>query len=227
MRPPAGPAGHDDREGGLTWPTALAALLACALPARGRRAGRPPPRAAASREERARNYFTDTVLYDQDGRAVRFYSDVLQGNVVVVNFIFTRCTEACPLLTRRMNAVRRDLGDRFGREVRFVSISVDPEFDTPAGAPRVRRRCRRPRTPAGPGSPARRRTWTACSASSARWWRARETTPLDSSPPTCETGTGHGSARMPRRRGRRAGARAGRRGRERGTEGATGPSASR
>jgi cytochrome oxidase Cu insertion factor (SCO1/SenC/PrrC family) len=30
-----------------------------------------------------------------------------------------------------MNAVRRGLGDRFGREVRFVSISVDPEFDTP------------------------------------------------------------------------------------------------
>ena len=71
------------------------------------------------------------MLYDQDGRAVRFYSDVLEGNVVVVNFIFTRCTEACPLLTRRMNAVRRELGDRFGRDVRFVSISVDPEFDTP------------------------------------------------------------------------------------------------
>jgi len=50
---------------------------------------------------------------------------------VVVNFIFTRCTDACPLLTRRMNAIRRELGDRFGRDVRFISISVDPEFDTP------------------------------------------------------------------------------------------------
>lgn len=87
--------------------------------------------APASREDRARAYFTDSVLRDQDGRAVRFYSDVLEGNVVVVNFIFTRCTDACPLLTRRMNAVRRALGDRFGRDVRFVSISVDPEFDTP------------------------------------------------------------------------------------------------
>ena len=109
---------------------ATALGLSLALPAP---AAEPSPSAApvASREDRARNYFTDTVLYDQDGRAVRFYSDVLQGNVVVVNFIFTRCTDACPLLTRRMNAVRRDLGDRFGREVRFVSISVDPEFDTP------------------------------------------------------------------------------------------------
>ena len=111
----------------------LAALLACALglPALAAEAVAPPAAKTPSREEKARAYFTDTVLHDQDGRAVRFYSDVLQGNVVVVNFVFTRCTEACPLLTRRMNGVRRDLGDRFGREVRFVSLSVDPEFDTP------------------------------------------------------------------------------------------------
>jgi cytochrome oxidase Cu insertion factor (SCO1/SenC/PrrC family) len=111
----------------------LAALLACALglPAVAAEPAVSPAAKAPSREEKARAYFTDSVLFDQDGRAVRFYTDVLQGNVVVVNFIFTRCTEACPLLTRRMNGVRRDLGDRFGREVRFVSISVDPEFDTP------------------------------------------------------------------------------------------------
>ena len=114
-------------------PRLLAALLACTLglPAVAAEPVASPAAKAPPREEKARAYFTDTVLYDQDGRAVRFYSDVLQGNVVVVNFIFTRCTEACPLLTRRMNGVRRDLGDRFGREVRFVSISVDPEFDTP------------------------------------------------------------------------------------------------
>ena len=109
---------------------ALALALALALPATG---AEPPVPAAPKgpRAEKARAYFTDSILYDQDGRAVRFYSDVLEGNVVVVNFIFTRCTDACPLLTRRMNAVRRALGDRFGRDVRFVSISVDPEFDTP------------------------------------------------------------------------------------------------
>ena len=105
--------------------------VALALPVAAAEPSASPAAKTPSREEKARAYFTDTVLYDQDGRAVRFYSDVLQGNVVVVNFIFTRCTEACPLLTRRMNGVRRDLGDRFGREVRFVSISVDPEFDTP------------------------------------------------------------------------------------------------
>jgi cytochrome oxidase Cu insertion factor (SCO1/SenC/PrrC family) len=110
---------------------ASALLLALAVPVLAADAPAAVAPKAASSAERARAYFTDSVLLDQDGRAVRFYSDVLQGNVVVVNFIFTRCTEACPLLTRRMNAVRRALGDRFGRDVRFVSISVDPEFDTP------------------------------------------------------------------------------------------------
>ena len=115
----------------MTSRPALAAALALVLALPARAADAPPSPSPASREERARAYFTDTLLLDQDGRAVRFYSDVLQGNVVVVNFIFTRCTDACPLLTRRMNAVRRELGDRFGRDVRFVSVSVDPEFDTP------------------------------------------------------------------------------------------------
>ncbi len=112
----------------------LAALLvAVALPVQAAdpTPAAPGPASPAAPDERARSYFTDSILLDQDGRAVRFYSDVLQGNVVVVNFIFTRCTDACPLLTRRMNAVRRALGDRFGRDVRFVSISVDPEYDTP------------------------------------------------------------------------------------------------
>lgn len=106
-------------------------LVALGLPAQGAEPAAVAPASPAARDDRARSYFTDSILLDQDGRAVRFYSDVLEGNVVVVNFIFTRCTDACPLLTRRMNAVRRALGDRFGRDVRFVSISVDPEYDTP------------------------------------------------------------------------------------------------
>ena len=65
---------------------ALALALALALPATG---AEPPVPAAPKgpRAEKARAYFTDSILYDQDGRAVRFYSDVLEGNVVVVNFI--------------------------------------------------------------------------------------------------------------------------------------------
>lgn len=103
---------------------------------------RPAPAAAAStpeaRRARAREYFTDTVLVDQDGRQLRFYSDVLDGNVVLLSFIFTRCVDACPLTCQKLNGVRRALGDDFGK-VRLVSLSTDPDFDTPAELTRFAR----------------------------------------------------------------------------------------
>lgn len=103
--------------------TAALALLAAA-PALAADAG-------GDEEAKARAWFTDTVLLTQEGKPVRFYTDVLRDKVVVIDFIFTRCVGACPVLTQKMNALRRDLGDLFGSKVRFVSISIDPEFDTP------------------------------------------------------------------------------------------------
>jgi cytochrome oxidase Cu insertion factor (SCO1/SenC/PrrC family) len=76
-------------------------------------------------------YFTDRELYTQDGKRVRFYSDVLKGKMVVINTIFTNCQDACPLITERMNEVRAKLGPAFGKDVEFISISSDPERDSP------------------------------------------------------------------------------------------------
>jgi cytochrome oxidase Cu insertion factor (SCO1/SenC/PrrC family) len=56
---------------------------------------------------------------------------VLKGHVVTINFMFTSCKDACPLLTQKLRSVKDDLGDLFGKPVRFVSISVDPGNDTP------------------------------------------------------------------------------------------------
>ncbi|WP_349617574.1 SCO family protein [Azotobacter salinestris] len=78
----------------------------------------------------ARAYFTDTPLLDQDGRERRFYSDVLAGRVVLLNVIYTRCSDACPLITRKLREVHAALGEQAGR-VRFVSLSSDPEHDSP------------------------------------------------------------------------------------------------
>ncbi|MNZ86051.1 hypothetical protein D3C78_1048620 [compost metagenome] len=78
----------------------------------------------------ARSYFTDTLLLDQDGREVRFYSDVLAGRVVLLNVIFTRCEDACPLITRKLREVREALGKDAGR-VHFISLSSDPTNDSP------------------------------------------------------------------------------------------------
>lgn len=91
-------------------------------------------------EAKALAWFTDAPMVTQHGKPVRFYTDVLKDKVVVIDFIFTRCAGACPILTERLNAVRRQLGPLFGEKVRFVSISIDPEYDTPqelAGFARV------------------------------------------------------------------------------------------
>lgn len=83
-------------------------------------------------EAKARAWFTDTALVGRDGAPVRFYTDVLRGRTVVIHFLFTNCLDACPLLTRKLVEVKQQLGKAFGRDVRFVAISVDPERDTPA-----------------------------------------------------------------------------------------------
>ena len=81
--------------------------------------------------ERARNYFTDTELTTHEGNKVRFYSDVLDGHIVVINAMYTNCIGACPLVTQKLSQVSRELGNLYGKDIYFVSISIEPEVDTP------------------------------------------------------------------------------------------------
>ena len=83
-------------------------------------------------EQKARAYFTNLELITQDGERLRFYDDVLKDKVVVINFIYTNCQGACPLMTRNLTLVRDMLGGAVGEDIRFVSISLDPLRDTPA-----------------------------------------------------------------------------------------------
>ena len=73
----------------------------------------------------------DVELIDQDGRRVHFYSDLVKGRTVAINFIFTTCTTICPPLGATFARVERELGERAGRDVRLISVSVDPATDTP------------------------------------------------------------------------------------------------
>lgn len=84
-----------------------------------------------TRVERARAYFGDGELFDQDGVRHRFFSDLLQHHVVLVNVVYTECRDACPLITRLLGQVKDRLGDEFGRTVLFLSLSSDPLRDTP------------------------------------------------------------------------------------------------
>jgi protein SCO1 len=91
-----------------------------------------PPQAGAADESPARAYFTDVLLVNQDGRKMRFYSDLLQGKVVIINSFFGTCQGSCLPMNRNLEKVQEALGDKVGKEVHIISISVDPETDTPA-----------------------------------------------------------------------------------------------
>jgi len=73
----------------------------------------------------------DVVVYDQEGKRLNFYSDVIKGKTVAINFIFTTCTTICPALTAIMRQIQREMGARVGRDILLVSVSVDPLTDTP------------------------------------------------------------------------------------------------
>jgi len=69
------------------------------------------------------------ALTSQDGKPVALAD--LRGKVVAVTFIYTECPDICPLLTQKMVQVQDELGADFGKKIAFVSISLDPEHDTP------------------------------------------------------------------------------------------------
>jgi protein SCO1/2 len=69
-------------------------------------------------------------LVDQHGRRVRFYDDLVADRTVVIQFMYTRCEGACPAATSTLVAAQRELAELMGRDVFFVSISIDPARDT-------------------------------------------------------------------------------------------------
>jgi protein SCO1/2 len=74
----------------------------------------------------------DVALRDQDGREVRFLSDVLGKHVAVVNFVYTTCTTTCPVSSATLAELQRRLGASVGSDVVLVTITTDPARDTPA-----------------------------------------------------------------------------------------------
>ena len=72
----------------------------------------------------------DVSVYDQNGKRHNFYSDLIKGKTVAINFIFTTCTTICPPLTATFRRVQQDLPTN-APEAKLISISVDPAIDTP------------------------------------------------------------------------------------------------
>lgn len=113
----------------IPFPTAalllLVLLVTAALPAA-------PVQAESRKYKRSveRYAIPDVVLVDQNGKKVALASLVNSDQPVVVDFIYGTCTTICPVLSAGFVNLQRKLGPA-SRNVRLVSITIDPENDTP------------------------------------------------------------------------------------------------
>jgi protein SCO1/2 len=99
----------------LGWALAPAALASPARPA----------------SQDGADWFTNVAVRTQEGRTLRFYDDVMQGRILLINFFFTECDAICPLMTENLARVQALLAPRVGRDILMVSITLRPEHDTP------------------------------------------------------------------------------------------------
>jgi protein SCO1 len=74
----------------------------------------------------------DLLVVDQNGVKRRFYSDLIKDKIVVLSFFFTSCPSFCPAMNLTLTKLQTSLGDRIGKDVFLVTVTKDPETDTPA-----------------------------------------------------------------------------------------------
>jgi cytochrome oxidase Cu insertion factor (SCO1/SenC/PrrC family) len=114
-----------------------AALLICCvlcLHAGAQEAGQPANNAGPTptgRHPDRKPSIPDAEVFNQDGKKIRFYSDLIKDKVVIVSFVFTTCTFVCPMQGESLSKLQAALGERLGSEVHLVTVSTDPEGDTP------------------------------------------------------------------------------------------------
>jgi protein SCO1/2 len=74
----------------------------------------------------------DLELSDQEGRKVRFYSDLIKDKVVVLSFFYTSCNYTCSMQGKTFSKLQSLLGERLGKSVFLISVTTDPAKDDPA-----------------------------------------------------------------------------------------------
>jgi protein SCO1 len=78
-----------------------------------------------------RQHFPNVSLVNQDKKVVHFYDDLIKGKIVVIQFMFSNCERLCPMVTPNLVKVQKELQKEAPGQVNFVSMTVDPEHDTP------------------------------------------------------------------------------------------------
>ena len=88
-----------------------------------------------AKPDTARVTLHDSQLVDVGGRTVRFKSEAVDNRIAVIGFIYTSCSTICPVTSAVLADVQdlliTKLGERFGRDVKLISLTVDPVTDTP------------------------------------------------------------------------------------------------
>jgi protein SCO1/2 len=77
------------------------------------------------------DYFPNYTLTTHENKQVKFYDDLMAGQTVMVNFMYTNCEATCPLSTMNLKKVYKALGEKVGGDVKMLSFSIKPEQDTP------------------------------------------------------------------------------------------------
>lgn len=83
------------------------------------------------RELIQQRHLPNVELINQDNRKVHFYTDLVKDKRVVIQFMFTRCRDICPVITHHLVEVQKMLNGRVGSDIFFYSITLSPEEDTP------------------------------------------------------------------------------------------------
>ena len=90
----------------------------------------PEPAPATNSDSFSSTKIPNAPVLDQNGKQLNFYSDLIKGRTVAINFVFTTCTTICPPLTATFRRVQQVAAAR-GLAVQLISVSVDPTTDTP------------------------------------------------------------------------------------------------
>ena len=80
---------------------------------------------------RGPEYFPNLPVMNQNGEELKFYDDLVKDKIFIFMFIYTSCTDICPLTTARMTLIEDKLGPLVGKDIFIVSMTVDPAVDTP------------------------------------------------------------------------------------------------
>ena len=73
----------------------------------------------------------DLLLIDQDGKRVRFYTDLLKDKTFALSFFYTDCSYVCTRQGELFSSLQKRLGPRLGKEVFIISVTMNPQTDTP------------------------------------------------------------------------------------------------